>query len=1059
MRGKDQQFCSMEVRPANERSEPRQQAHASSAMPIRIFDQTLLYKHWDDVPSFPPLAMRARSVFLEVFSGKAGLTRAMRRRGWLVLPPIDIVVEGEVLSATNILDPKVMQKVQNWLQSGVVALVHFGTPCTTFSRARKHGDGGPPPIRSEQFLEGVPGISTKDQDKVRLGTQFLDITLLLCEMVVNHGGHWSIENPSSSMLWIMPQTIALLGLRNSFLFTLDMCAFGSEHMKPTTFASSHACLQGMVRKCPGLSLNHVHIPLQGTVMVNGEEVFRTKLAQVYPEELCNLFASQADTFALKGSPALSDTNLLRHPTELAHRAGEISLDPLKLGSSSLDGAQFSATFAMVTPTSERKRQLGTPARFEPHRQASSGSNAVRSGYQMKRGVVPPLFLTEVEPGVAVQQALKFIHPFTVEFELDPQLNANLDLACQQPDHINNFRAGALAYWEKQAQELLPVSLVLLDQISDTPLRQLLRGVPDNTVPELGQFFHVALWRAMAAAGSCKDQHLVDEMLHGMTIVGDIARSFRWPALLKKDEALPVALLLDRAWDIRAKIMRNASGVPLTAHSKEIWDSTIEDRDEGSCLGPFWSVEEVSKSLGTDRWVPTQRFEVVQKSKVRGCDSATVNLVNQVTHVTEKLQLPSTDANVACIRKLRTKAQGKGLVAWVLDERKAYRQIGVKPEERKFSVITFRHYDSGKLAFFIMVGHSFGLVSAVYNYNRRSALLDEILRNVFKLVSFNFYDDKFGFETEVTARSAFDCAQKVHHWLGARFDAQKLQFGSEVDILGVTYDLKNFILKIKQSRKEEITEEIASIQSVGFLEPGHAGKLKGKLMFGASQLWGKVGRAFFLAFSERQYGKKFAAGGSTEITEPLRLSLAQWSKLVNNGPPREINPLRSASADVVIFTDGFTPDQRKNEKGASRIGATVFCRCAAVPAQFGAVVPQEVIDKWLPRATQICMVELVATVVALHTFEAYLRGKTVLLLVDAEAVEGALVKGYSSRSDLCELVGVFWDIVVELRALIYIDRIPTDANCSDPPSRDKFLIGEELGWKTVPAHWPKQVWGS
>ena len=104
------------------------------------------------------------------------------------------------------------------------------------------------------------------------------------------------------------------------------------------------------------------------------------------------------------------------------------------------------------------------------------------------------------------------------------------------------------------------------------------------------------------------------------------------------------------------------------------------------------------------------------------------------------------------------------------------------------------------------------------------------------------------------------------------------------------------------------------------------------------------------------------------------------------------------------------------------------------------------------------VELVATVVALHTLKDYVRDKTVLLLVDAEAVEGALVKGYSSRSDLCELVGVFWDIVVDLRTLVYIDRVPTDANCSDAPSRDKLSIGEILGWKTVPAQRPLQVWG-
>ena len=65
----------------------------------------------------PPIKMSVRSVFLEVFSGKAGPTRAVRRRGWLVLPPIDIVVEGEDLATIHILDSIVMQKVQNpeWL--------------------------------------------------------------------------------------------------------------------------------------------------------------------------------------------------------------------------------------------------------------------------------------------------------------------------------------------------------------------------------------------------------------------------------------------------------------------------------------------------------------------------------------------------------------------------------------------------------------------------------------------------------------------------------------------------------------------------------------------------------------------------------------------------------------------------------------------------------------------------------------------------------------------------------------------------------------------------------
>ena len=487
-------------------------------------------------------------MFLEIFSGKAGITLAMRRCGWLVLPPIDIVIEGEVLAKTNILDPGIMEKVQNWLQSGVVALVHFGTPCATLSRARKQGDGGPPPIRAEQFLDGIPGISEFDRKKVQMGTHFLDITLLLCKILAAHGGHWSIENPSSSMLWIMPQTIQLIQDSKAFIFPLDMCAFGSEHRKPTTFACSHACLAGIVRCCPGISSTHVHVPLQGTVVINGVEVFRTKLAQVYPQELCQLFAQHAASLRFKGIAQHCDA-LVDVPAVSTPLIKVTANDPLGLGFSDLDGAQFSLTFSMITPPNERKRQLGTPARFVPHRQAGSGSNAVRSGYQMKRGVVPPLFMTEVEPGEVARQALQFVHPFTLEFDLDEQLTANIEMVCKQPDKVNLLRSQSMEYWQQQALDLFAQSVAELDQVEDAPLRRLLRGVPVNQTPIMGEFFHVALWRAMAQAGSRKDQHLINEMLQGMNIVGDISRSFRWPALQKNEDTVPIALLLDRAWDI------------------------------------------------------------------------------------------------------------------------------------------------------------------------------------------------------------------------------------------------------------------------------------------------------------------------------------------------------------------------------------------------------------------------------------------------------------------------------------------------------------------------------
>ena len=58
--------------------------------------------------------------------------------------------------------------------------------------------------------------------------------------------------------------------------------------------------------------------------------------------------------------------------------------------------------------------------------------------------------------------------------------------------------------------------------------------------------------------------------------------------------------------------------------------------------------------------------------------------------------------------------------------------------------------SARVGFFVMIGHSFGLVSAVYNHNRRSVLITDVLRGFFGI----FYDDKFGFEGAETIESAF-----------------------------------------------------------------------------------------------------------------------------------------------------------------------------------------------------------------------------------------------------------------------------------------------------------------
>jgi hypothetical protein len=111
-----------------------------------------------------------------------------------------------------------------------------------------------------------------------------------------------------------------------------------------------------------------------------------------------------------------------------------------------------------------------------------------------------------------------------------------------------------------------------------------------------------------------------------------------------------------------------------------------------------------------------------------------------------------------------------------------------------------------------------------------------------------------------------------------------------------------------------------------------------------------------------------------------------------------------------------------------------------------IVKQKIIETWLPRKTQIAMVELFAVVVAAAAFADIIKGKRLLIFVDAEAIQGAVIKGYSGRADICELVGLFWAIVRELDVLVYIDRVPTDMNPADLPSRGMIQKCQDLGWR-------------
>ncbi|CAK0833336.1 unnamed protein product, partial [Prorocentrum cordatum] len=262
-------------------------------------------------------------------------------------------------------------------------------------------------------------------------------------------------------------------------------------------------------------------------------------------------------------------------------------------------------------------------------------------------------------------------------------------------------------------------------------------------------------------------------------------------------------------------------------------------------------EDVARHVGTPDWIATERFGVVQKCRTRGVDNAT--LVNEAACATEKLQVLSTDHNLSALKVLRATA-GRRLAGWVLDESNAYRQIPVLPEHRRYAVVVLWGPFKRRPAYFVMIGPSFGNLASVHNYNRWASIVTDILVKLFHLFAFNYYDDKFGFTTGALVSEEIALTAEVRTWLGIDFSARKLQAGQEIDVLGVSYDFAREQLRVAGARKAELTSATADVLRAGVLEPGPAGKLRGKLGFVSGRYRGRFGRSILRALSERQCAK-------------------------------------------------------------------------------------------------------------------------------------------------------------------------------------------------------------
>ena len=232
-----------------------------------------------------------RRIGLELFSGSGHFSKAMRRvaKGQFECFEVDIMHGNQF----DLSSSYVQKEILGLLKRGIVVFVWLGTPCNSWSRARRWDGRGPGPLRDDhEFLMGLPNLSPVDQGKVHLGNRLMRFTAKVFRVCMEMGIPVTLENPHSSRLWLAPPIKHLLAHKQVEHGYTDYCQDHQPFRKRTRLMWSAIQLRSSLKQCTGARglcsrTGASHEQLSGSV--NGK--FRTLLAQPYPHGLCRRLAS------------------------------------------------------------------------------------------------------------------------------------------------------------------------------------------------------------------------------------------------------------------------------------------------------------------------------------------------------------------------------------------------------------------------------------------------------------------------------------------------------------------------------------------------------------------------------------------------------------------------------------------------------------------------------------------------------------------------------------------------------------------------------------------------
>jgi hypothetical protein len=568
--------------------------------------------------------------------------------------------------------------------------------------------------------------------------------------------------------------------------------------------------------------------------------------------------------------------------------------------------------------------------------------------------------------------------------------------------------------------------------------------------------HVALIAAIAEAIGWPDPNLVTDLILGAPAVGSIPDS----GIFRPDPqpaSVDATAYPHDEWNRSLEQIVARSGQrpdPTEGVSPEaLWQRTLKEVADGTAL-EIGDRAAVDSRFGKGKWHGMRRFGILQaETKICCCDNGKQSKTNAMTSLEERITCIGADWPVQVAgqfqRQMAGQPNGWSLPLGTEDLAQAYRRLPCA--DPGFTVFAIWDPNTARVRWFTTRGFSFGLKSAVVQFNRLSVFMARAATRLIPVVTSSYFDD-FPIVDATWTRGGQMLLREFAALIGFPFSTKKSQEAAiAAKLLGVWISFARFrragvvTCSVTPKRVAELGANIDRILR-GDAFPTDIGRdqLVGKLQFSLQWAAGRFGKAAIqpLVSSANGSGSSHQAG----LHPAVRTALAFFAVLLASGlRPRQFC-LRSADTPPILVWIDAAWEPTSDEPAT--IG---FVICIpgddTSEAQWlhgSGVVPDEYIAQFRKREQYIGQLEILGAVAVYYSLPELFVNKKVLHFIDNTSAVAGLLRGYSAVEDSARIVHAFWALATGLGLVAYFEYVKSSANVADAPSRGEYDTLHKLG---------------